>query len=161
MTPRFRYYSQTSADFYAPVFFELYQEDVYNNETGEVIVPGRYIKKLPEIYSSDQRLSGFGTLSGGVTVSKQFSKGVSLETGFEYYTHQGGLKLGGGGEGKFADFDFWVANAALKVNLDALTGSGGSLHTIHSGHHHSNAPAGIMFDHALEKSGDFMSATAT
>ncbi|MEQ1558717.1 MAG: DUF3570 domain-containing protein [Methyloglobulus sp.] len=154
VTPRFRYYSQSSADFYAPVFFELYQEDVYNQETGEVIVPGRYIKKLPEIYSSDQRLSGFGTLSGGVTVSKQFSKGVSLETGFEYYTHQGGLKLGGG-EGKFADFDFWVANVALKINLDAVAGSGDSLHASHN-HQHSNSPAGVMFDHALEKSGDFM-----
>lgn len=155
VTPRFRYYSQSSADFYAPIFFELYQEDVYSEETGEVIVPGRYIKKVPDFYSSDQRLSGFGTLSGGVTVSKQFSKGVSLETGFEYYTHQGGLKLGGG-EGKFADFDYWVANAALKVNLDAVAGSGDSLHSIHSVQHHSDAPAGIMFDHALEKSGDFM-----
>ena len=156
VTPRVRYYSQSKADFYAPIFFELSQDGVYDEETGEVIVPGREIIKIPDIYSSDQRLSGFGTLSGGVIVSKQFSKAVSLETGFEYYTHQGGLKLGSGGEGKFADFDYWVANAALKVNLDAVVGSGDSLHSPHSGHHHSNAPAGIMFDHALEKSGDFM-----
>jgi hypothetical protein len=30
---------------------------------------------------------------------------VSLETGFEYYTHQGSLMLGGGGEQAFANFD--------------------------------------------------------
>jgi hypothetical protein len=116
------------------------------------------LNKLPTNYSSDQRLSGFGTLSGGVTVTKQFAKGLTLETGFEYYTHQGGLKLGGGGEGAYANYDYWLANAALKVNLDALGGSGGS-HG-HSGHNHHahgvHAPAGVMFDHMLPKAGDFM-----
>lgn len=46
-----------------------------------------------------------------------FVKGISFETGFEYYGHQGGLKLGGGGEQTFADYDFWQSNADLKLNL--------------------------------------------
>lgn len=114
-------------------------------------------KKLPTHYSSDHRLSGYGTLSGGITIAKQFAKGLTLETGFEYYTHQGGLKIGGGGEGSYADFDYWLANAALKVNLDALAlGHGGD--SGHAGHHHhhshaAHAPAGVMFDHMLPAGG--------
>ena len=145
LTPRIRYYSQSKADFYVPY---IVVEDLYDDNSNLL---------LPKHYSSDQRLSGFGTLSGGVTVSKQFAKGVSLETGFEYYTHQGGLKIGGGGEQAFADYDYWVANAALKVNLGALNAGGGS-HDGHGEHHHhhSNSPAGVMFDHTLPKAGDFM-----
>ncbi|MBK8814207.1 MAG: DUF3570 domain-containing protein [Methylococcaceae bacterium] len=144
ITPRIRYYSQSAADFYTTGLFVL------TSSADESFPQQRY-------YSSDQRLSGFGTLSGGVTVEKQFAKGVSLQTGFEYYTHQGSLKLGGGGEGDYADFDYWVANAALKVNLAALTlpGSGHDGHGEHH-HHHSNTPAGIQYDHVLPKAGDFM-----
>ena len=78
-------------------------------------------KQLPTHFSSDQRLSGYGALSGGVTISKQFAKGVALDLGFEYYTHQGALKIGGGGEGSYANFDYWMANAALKVNLESFS----------------------------------------
>ncbi|WP_442498661.1 DUF3570 domain-containing protein [Methylobacter sp. sgz302048] len=113
-------------------------------------------KKLPAHYSSDQRLSGYGALSGGITVSKQFAKGVSLEAGAEYYTHAGSLKLDGGGEGAYADFDFYMVNAALKVDLSALSLSGGEHAHHHHGHHGGHAPAGVMFDHMLSKSGDFM-----
>jgi Protein of unknown function (DUF3570) len=139
-------------------------------------------KKLPANFSSDQRLSGFGTLSGGVSIEKKFAKGLSLETGFEYYTHQGSLKIGGGGEGSYADYDYWVANAALKVDLDVLSTSmmqamGGMDHSAHAGHdmagmnhaghdmvgmnhsshHHGvHGPAGVMFDHMLANSGDMM-----
>ncbi|MGJ0492385.1 DUF3570 domain-containing protein [Methylobacter sp.] len=113
--------------------------------------------KLPAHYSSDQRLSGYGALSGGITVSKQFAKGVTLEAGAEYYTHAGSLKLGGGGEGDYADFDFYMVNAALKVDLSALAPTGGDEHAHHHhGHHGGHAPAGVMFDHMLSKSGDFM-----
>ncbi|NOS74663.1 MAG: DUF3570 domain-containing protein [Methyloglobulus sp.] len=160
LTPRVRYYSQSSADFYTTGIIQLfdYSKEVTYNEAGTAIVGGPgVIRPFPKYYSSDQRLSGFGSLSGGLTVSKQFTKGVSLETGFEYYTHQGGLKLGGGGEADFADYDYWVANAALKVNLGALKMGGGSHDNHeHRHHHHSNSPAGVMFDHTLPRSGDFM-----
>ena len=115
--------------------------------------------KLPAHYSSDQRLSGYGTLSGGIVISKQFAKGVTLEAGAEYYTHAGALKLGGNGEGSYADFDSFMVNAALKVNMSALAQNGGgeqSEHDHHSTHHGGHAPAGVMFDHMLSNPGDFM-----
>jgi Protein of unknown function (DUF3570) len=146
LTPRLRYYSQSAADFYMPFV---------RGDERMVDVGGNAI--LPDVYSSDQRLSGFGTLSGGLTVAKEFARGVGLELGFEYYTHQGALKLGGGGEQDFADYDYWVANAALKFKLDALAEHGGhSGHQHHDHHHHPNSPAGVMFDHTLAKAGDFM-----
>jgi hypothetical protein len=131
--------------------------------TDQVVTRDYDPSKLPATYSSDQRLSGFGALSGGLTVTKQFAKGLTLETGFEYYTHQGGLKIGGGGEGAYANFDYWLANAALKVNLEALTLKGMSGETssnvTHSAHlhqdHAARGPAGVMFDHMLP-AGDFM-----
>ena len=150
VTPRIRYYSQEAADFYQP-FFRV-------NATAADVTPTNTAgATLPDNFSSDQRLSGYGTLSGGITVSKQFTKGISMEAGFEYYTHQGGLKLGGGGEGSFADFDYWVANAALKVNLAALgqgTPDRGDSHNHHGDH--PNVPAGVLFGHTLEKAGDMM-----
>ncbi len=132
---------------------------------------------LPKYYSSDQRLSGYGALSGGLTVAKQFAKGISLEAGGEYYTHAGDLKLGGGGEGSYANFDYWMANATLKLDLSALQLANGAMfgfndhndgkagedngnrHKTHKGHHqhqHGNAPAGVMFAHTLAKAGDMM-----
>ena len=155
LTPRIRYYSQEAADFYGSYFITLNKRPG-RDENGQNIFDPNLVQPY---FSSDQRLSGFGTLSGGVTVAKQFAKGLSLEAGFEYYTHQGGLKLGGGGEQDFADFDYWVANAALKVNLAALgqgiaSGADGHDHNRHS--RHGNAPAGVMFAHALDKAGDIM-----
>ena len=113
--------------------------------------------QLPANYSSDQRLSGFGALSGGITLSKQFAKGISFEASAEYYTHEGSLKLGGGGEGSYADYNYYTVNGVLKVDLSALSMAGGD-HAGHAGHGHhgSHAPAGVMFDHMLNKSGDLM-----
>ncbi len=116
--------------------------------------------KLPSSYSSDHRLSGFGALSGGVTFSKQFAKGVSFEASAEYYTHAGAMQLGGSGEGAYADYDFYTVNGVLKVDLSALSFSGGGhgAHAGHGGHSHhgGHAPAGVMFDHMMDKAGDMM-----
>jgi Protein of unknown function (DUF3570) len=158
VTPRVRYYSQDAADFYTPwlVSQQAYQQRV--NRQGNPVGLSYDPSKLPANFSSDQRLSGFGALSGGITVTKQFVKGLSLEAGFEYYTHQGSFKIGGGGEGAYADYDYWVANAALKVDLAALSqGGSGNPHSEHKHHQHgAHAPAGVMFDHTLPKAGDFM-----
>jgi Protein of unknown function (DUF3570) len=154
VTPRIRYYSQSAADFYAPSFLTKSQivDPLSAPPPKEKIV-----ELLPAHFSSDQRLSGYGTLSGGVTVAKQFAKGIGVEAGFEYYTHQGGLKLGGGGEGDFADFDYWVANAALTVNLAAIgQGLYHDGHSQHNQHSHPTLPAGVLFGHTLDKAGDFM-----
>ncbi|MEQ1557665.1 MAG: DUF3570 domain-containing protein [Methyloglobulus sp.] len=149
ITPRIRYYSQESASFYQPTFVAGGKYDPLNYPY--------ILDKLPNYFSSDQRLSGYGTLSGGISVSKEFAKGIRLDTGIEYYTHQGALKLGGGGEADFADFDSWVANASLKVNLSSVGHGlvhGDSAHG--NQHRHPNIPAGVLFGHTLEKAGDVM-----
>lgn len=114
---------------------------------------------LPNHFSSDYRLSGYGTISAGVTVSKQLAKGILLQGGFEYYMHDGALKLGGGGEGSYSNFDSFTANAALIVDINALSDPGG--HEIHGGHaqhsgHNHTAPAGVMYSHMLPNAGDIM-----
>jgi hypothetical protein len=160
VTPRVRYYSQDAADFYTPWLVSQQPFNQPLDRNGRAIGLPYDPNKLPENYSSDQRLSGYGALSGGLVVTKQFAKGLTLETGFEYYTHQGSFKIGGGGEGAYADFDYWVANAALKVDFAALSQGAGGGNNQHDGHHHHNhgvhAPAGVMFDHMLPKAGDFM-----
>lgn len=119
--------------------------------------------KLPENFSSDHRLAGFGALSGGVVLSKMLGKGVALETGFEYYTRASSMQIGSGNN-SFADFDYYVANAAIKFDIEPTTSlpmggsSGSSQSHLHSSshHHHKIPPAGIMFGHMLDKPGDFM-----
>ncbi|WP_051331390.1 DUF3570 domain-containing protein [Methylocaldum szegediense] len=133
--PSIRYYSQSQADFFAPYFLAP-RADGY--------------------YSSDFRLSGFGALSGGITFSKQFTKGIRLEAGFEYYSHAGDLKLGGGGAGDYADFNYFLAHAGLNVNLSA-PGSFASGHHDHGSHHHgSHMPAGIMVGHMMDQADSLM-----
>jgi Protein of unknown function (DUF3570) len=128
-------------------------------------------EELPDDFSSDYRLAGFGSLSGGVTLSKRFAKGIKLQAGFEYYTRQSSLKLGGGGGTSFSDFDFYVANAAITIDIEKLNFSdslgGGSsglhaehdtqAHQTHQAHQHGGAlPAGVMNGHMLHKAGEFM-----
>jgi hypothetical protein len=171
ITPRVRYYTQHAARFYQPyfVFNQAKQktEVTFNeNDFIPIITTTPYdLKKLPvSSFSSDHRLSGYGALTGGVTISKQFSKGISFNAGFEYYTHSGSLKLGGNGEGDYANFDSYLINAGLQVNLSAFAGGlahSNTEHTDHSQHmahmgHSGHAPAGVMFDHLLGKAGDFM-----
>ena len=101
-----------------------------------------------------------------------------VQAGFEYYTHAGSLMLGGNGENGYADFNYYVANAALKINLSELNrGRGHTPSTAHfqhideeeqnsssdsvtsshqHDHQHSRAPAGVMFDHMLTKANDMM-----
>lgn len=124
---------------------------------------------LPNNFSSDHRLAGFGALSGGVTLSTQLTKGIALEAGFEYYSRASAFKLGGGGGSSFADFDYYVANAAIKLNLESMSPTnplGMASHGQHrnhteeqnsgAGHHRHNQPAGLMYAHMLNKPGEFM-----
>jgi hypothetical protein len=168
ITPRVRYYSQGEAEFYRP-FYLFKQAESLTPSTG-----GQDFSRIPVVhYASDYRLSGYGALSGGVTVEKRLAAGISFLAGFEYYTHQGGLKLGGAGEDDYADFDYYQVNAALRMALSpalfaaavgkstthggGISGNGGSGHAgdPHSGHA-AHAPAGVMFDHMLHQAGDFM-----
>jgi hypothetical protein len=136
VTPSIRYYSQSAAYFFAP-FFLAPRADGY--------------------YSSDYRLSGFGKLSAGISISKEFAKGVRLNAGFEYSSHRGSLKLGGDGIDDYADIDSFLISGSLHVNLSSLgrTGNGNSHHNRHA-YHGGHPPAGVMFGHMLDKAGDMM-----
>jgi len=137
VTPNIRYYSQSSADFFAPYF----------------LAP-----RTDGNYSSDYRLSGYGKLSGGVNIAKQFAKGMRLNAGFEYFTHQGSLKLGGDGLDDYADIGLYLVSASLQVNLSSLGRAMGGEHDHHQKHVHHGAhpPAGVMFGHTLGQAGDIM-----
>lgn len=137
VTPGLRYYSQSQADFFAPYFLS---------------------PRADGNYTSDFRLSAFGDLSGGVTVSKQFARGISVEAGMEYVTHSGSLKLGGGGVGDYADFNYYMAHANLSIDLGARPLSIGehSEHNMHHHHHGAPVPAGVMFGHMMNQADDIM-----
>ena len=96
LTPRIRYYSQSQANFYEAYFLAP-------NPTG--------------YYSSDFRLSAYGSITVGVTLEKKWFDWMSMNVGFEYYQHKGSLKLGGNGENNFADVNFMLANAAFKFEF--------------------------------------------
>jgi len=70
VVPRLRYYSQNQAGFYRP-FFPTARKDGH--------------------YSSDYRLAGFGSLSGGLSVEKLLWQKCNLHVAFEYYQHRAGL----------------------------------------------------------------------
>ncbi len=163
ITPRIRYYSQDAADFYQPYLLskQAFAKTVYNEASGTFSSIPFDARLLPQNFSSDQRLSAYGALSGGVTVNKQFSKAIGLEAGFEYYSHAGALKMGGGGEGSYSDFDYFMANASLKVNLAAMASpafaeQGHHAHHAEAHHHGNPAPAGVMFGHLLNQAHAFM-----
>ncbi len=163
VTPRVRYHSQDAADFYQT---HLISEQNFSPSALDELD----FEKLPDNFSSDHRLSGYGTLSGGVTLNKQITKGLVLRAGFEYFTRQSALQIGGNNEGSFGDFDFYVASAGLSINVEKFDfpnvggssrGSSSSDHSKHDGHkqHHGHGghlPAGVMSGMMLDKAGEFM-----
>ncbi|QWF69547.1 DUF3570 domain-containing protein [Methylomonas paludis] len=170
LTPHVRYYSQSAASFYTPYLLE----NLLPNGTN-LSIPNA--SGVPAYFSSDQRLSAYGTISGGFTLSKQFARGLTMELGYEYYAHAGSLKLGGGGTADYADYHYFVANAGLRANLGELAKVSSSYDSYglgdwfaglfdsadrpadpHTGHRHDRAaaPAGVMFTHMLDHAGEFM-----
>lgn len=116
LIPRFRYYSQDRADFYKPVF----NGDIvsttndfltFNNKTSN-----------DKFYSSDYRLAGFGTVSGGLKLSKEinnlepFSQ-LKFQAGFEYYAHKSEFQLGGNGKERFNDFGYYLITAGFNLKF--------------------------------------------
>ncbi len=112
--PRFRYYSQDKADFYQPAF-----DGVVNLSAD----PGTLstIKNV-DAYSSDYRLAGFGTFSGGLKFSKEINElqpfsQLKFQTGFEYYAHKAEYQLGGNNQGTFADFGYYLITAGFNLKF--------------------------------------------
>lgn len=109
LIPRFRYYSQTSADFYQPTF------------SGKLSNDFRRLKNH-SAYSSDYRLAGFGAISGGIKLSKEITNlnsidRLSFQTGIEYYDHQASYRLDGNGLGNFADFSYYLVTASFNLKF--------------------------------------------
>lgn len=160
IAPHIRYYSQNAADFYHSLLFSFQRfSQIISDSPGQESVQFFDRDRLPAHFSSDHRLAGFGTLSGGIILSKAFARGVTLEAGFEYTRQDGSLKLGGGGgEDAFVDFDYFTANAALKVDLDAVDfGVGHEGHVHDAGHHAGHLlPAGLMYAHMMPAATPFM-----
>jgi len=100
--PRFRYYSQDSADFYQPVF---------NGNTSAY-----------SFYSSDYRLAGFGALSGGLKISKEITelkplKQLKFQAGIEYYDHSASYQLGNTNLTNFTDFSYYLVTASFNLKF--------------------------------------------
>ena len=111
--PRFRYYSQNKADFYQPVFDGGFSVDP---NTGQAIAKGY------SAYSSDYRLAGFGTLSGGLKLSKEFTElepfsQLKLQTGFEYFARKAEYQLSGNNQGTFADYGYYLVTASFNLKF--------------------------------------------
>jgi hypothetical protein len=156
ITPRIRFYSQSAANFYEPYLIsdQAYVTVVSDPDTGDIISITPYDRSLlPSHFSSDYRLSGFGTLSGGLTLSKQLGRGILLEGSFEYYAHKGRLELGGSGEGDYADFESYLVSAALKLDASALHALAFGMPGEPAGHaaHAAPVPAGVMLGHMLDE----------
>jgi hypothetical protein len=119
LTPGVRYYSQTAALFYKPFF--------YFRQAFPILLP-RNPELPPKLdhsqirianFSSDERLSGFGTLSESLALSHPFLNFATLEIGAEYARQAGSLKLGGRGEGRYADFNSLSGYLTLNFDLAA------------------------------------------
>jgi len=164
LRPKVRYYSQGAAHFYSPFF--VFDQFLSFREYRDVLRGDTSILLFPAHWSSDYRLSGYGALSGGVTLSKQFARGVFVQAGLEYYSHAGAMKLGGGGERDFANLNFYLLNLMMKVDFSAPASIADSArdphadHTGHAahggGHPGSPFPAGVMFAHMMNKPDDLM-----
>ena len=111
LTPDVRYYTQTAADFYAP-FFTF--NEAYPAHPGGPLDRDRIPLKY---FSSDERLSAFGAVSGSLGLQKALGHGIALDLSYEYYLHKGSLKLGGGGEPSYADFHSSLVTAGLSMDL--------------------------------------------
>lgn len=158
LTPMIRYYTQTAASFYVPylVTDQGQHRSASDPTTGQTVQLPFDLAKLPTYYSSDYRLSAFGTLGGGFTLEKLLGRGVTASLGYVYFRHAGSLKWNGGGEGAYADFDWWLLNASLRFDLD-LAGAHAAAGHAHASGSDDGVPAGVMFAHQLP-AGGFMAA---
>jgi hypothetical protein len=103
VVPRLRYYTQNQADFYGATFTGKTADYAY--------------------YSSDYRLAGFGTVSGGLKFSKDIGrvsalKHLQFQAGLEYFDHKAAYQLGGGGNnGSFTDFHYYLLTASFNLKF--------------------------------------------
>lgn len=88
LTPNLRYTTQSAAYFY--------YDPVYDPLLGAPFPPG-YLSDPTGFYTSDQRLSAFGGITGGLKLSKAFAGGWIVDGKAEYYEQRAEWRLGGEG----------------------------------------------------------------
>ncbi|MEE9412337.1 MAG: DUF3570 domain-containing protein [Methylococcales bacterium] len=98
ISPRFRYYSQSKAKFFRPFFLNPRKDGNY---------------------SSDFRLSGYGTISTGLQLEKSILDQVALNAGAEWTTHKGNLQLGGNNlkNASYADIDYFTVTVGVNIKF--------------------------------------------
>lgn len=160
LVPGARYYSQSAADFYRPYFLFNQAFPILFPRNPELPPNLDFSQIALHTYSSDERLSAFGTLSASLAIEKQISSGVNVEVGAEFSRHAGSLKFGGGGEQSYANFNSYTIYASLNVNLagrdgDPRTaGKSGDAFSDWDTIPFTAAPAGVRFAHLLDNAGD-------
>jgi hypothetical protein len=87
LTPAFRYYTQSAAEFY-------FDPD-YDPVLGAPF-PRGYATNPPVYSSADQRLSAFGAITVGMRVDKRIGA-WNVDFRYDYYQQRGDWRLGGGG----------------------------------------------------------------
>jgi hypothetical protein len=94
LVPRLRYYTQGEADFY------------YN-----------YLTAMPDggHYSSDYRLAGFGAVSAGLKLSREWRDGLRIDLGAEFYDRKSAYGLIDHTPNRFSDYS--AALYSLSLNF--------------------------------------------
>ncbi len=95
LTPRARYYSQNSADFY------------------QLIVTGQPSAFL----SSDYRLAGFGAIGGGMHISRMFFDRLKVSGGVDFYQRERAWGFSGGGGTALDNFSFSMFSVSLNLKF--------------------------------------------
>jgi len=96
ITPRGRYYTQGSADFYAP-YFTAARADGH--------------------YSSDYRLAQFGAFGGGVQINKQLFDHATLGFGIDFYERKENYSLSTGKGTGLDNYSFSLFSANVKIRF--------------------------------------------
>ncbi len=168
IVPGGRYYTQSAADFYQPYFLFNQAFPVKLPHNPELPAQIDFSKIKLQHYSSDERLSGYGTLTAQLAIDKQIKENLRVEVGADYSYRSGSLKLGGGGAQNYADLHSYTVYAALKFDLAGRSGledyrdahvaggDGAALSTAAPPIDPLSAvPAGVRFTRLLNDQGDF------
>lgn len=160
LAPRLRYYTQSAARFYSPYLVspQAYRQ-VSIGPDGQPVVTAFDPARLPAHFSSDQRLSGFGSVALGLGLRWQLAGPISLELGVDHTRQAAALGPGGRDDGRFADFSYWAASAALRLALDAggsAPAAAGPGEAGHGAHAAALVPAGVTLAHAAHGPGALM-----
>ena len=169
VVPGARYYTQSAANFYKPYFLFDQAFPILLPRNPELPLQLDHSQLQTQTFSSDERLSAFGTLTGQLAISKQLLNNTRVELGVEYATHAGSLKFGGGGEQSYADFHSYTMYVSFNVDLagrglpdDQARNGGNSASGDAPGDNSESgsnrdiaAPAGVEFTHLLGHVGEF------